>query len=1217
LIWTATLDKKCDFFNKVWLDFTGKTLEEEIGEGWVEGVHPEDRERCFDIYSQSFDKHEPFSMVYRLRRHDGEYRWLQDSGTPRYNLQGDFTGYIGHCLDITDLIEAKNELDRREKQYRFITERSNDLIFVYRLKPEPGFEYVSPSSETITGYTPTDHYNDPMLGMKMVHPDDMHLLSELQTGKINTDIFRIRWIKKDGTIIWTESQNIPIYDNNGELTGIQGKATDITERVTNEQILKTQLRLNDFAHTHSKLELLQFLVDELERLTGSRIGFCHSVNPDQKTLDLQCWSTNMKSLVGGPVPSGTHFDINRAGIWHDCMEEKKTVIHNDYINHPSLRRMPEGHDIVTRQLAAPVIRNERILAIVGIGNKPTLYDKWDVEIVTKLADLVWDIYEVKRIEEDLLKLSQAILQSPVMTIITDIQSNIEYINPAVEKMSGYSLEELKGKNPRIFGATETDNDSEAELYRTLTKGDEWTGEFLNKNKDGKLYWVSASISPVLNNEGKATHFIAVEEDITGRKQSEKTILELNAGLEQKIEQRTAELRLVNTSLEREIEQHRQTEAALIESREQLNLAIKGSNDAPWDWNLVTDYLYYSDKWWQQLGYEHNEIPSDSNLWREMTHPDDIGFTHDILENALESDQDSYEAEFRLRHKLGHYVPVLSRGYISRDANGKAIRVTGTNQDLTERKKAEDILKWNKTLMELMANSSPFGFLVVDNRTDDIMYINHRFCEIWEIEQIEDRIQRGEMKNNDIIPYCLPVLADIPAFAESCKPLQDEANRIELMDVIAFTENRSIQRFSTQIRGKDDEYYGHFYIFEDITARTLVANELKQSKNEAEKANQAKSEFLSRISHELRTPLNSILGFAQLLDMDDLKKGQKRGVGHILKGGRHLLEMINEVLDISKIEAGQLSLSIGSVNVMQLIEGMMDVVSPIAADYKITMEYDNVQNEKFFVRADEQRLNQIMLNLLNNAIKYNFPGGSVVIRNSIVISQDTLATEFVRISVTDSGKGISGEDISKLYVPFERIGAESSNIEGTGLGLAVVKKLMDAMNGNVGVDSIPGTGSTFWIELPRSTNASVKVAAATEESTSNNLSGRQIGTILYIEDNVPNAELVQMILDTCHKGVRLITSSTGTQAVALAKENLPEIILLDLNLPDISGREVLKNLKNDSETKEIPVIIVSADAMPHQLHALMNEGASEYLTKPINVEKFNRLINDNIVNKSTG
>lgn len=1217
LIWTATTDKKCDYFNQVWLDFTGKTLEEEIGDGWVAGVHPEDRERCFNIFSGSFDKREPFSMVYRLRRNDGVYRWLQDSGTPRFDLHANFTGYIGHCLDITDLIQAKNELDKREEQYRFITERSNDLIFVFRLKPEPGFEYVSPSAETITGYTPEDHYNDPGLGMKLIHPDDRHLLKDLQRGKIDTGISRLRWIKKDGSIIWTESQNIPIYDKNGELSGIQGKATDITERVKNEQIMDARLRLNEFAYTHSKQEIQLFLVEELEKLTGSRIGFFHSVNPDQETMELQCWSTNMKSLVGGPVPSGTHFEITKAGIWHDCMEERKAVIHNDYIKQPHLKRMPKGHDIITRQLAVPVIRNEKIVAIVGIGNKPTQYDNWDVEIITKLSDLAWDIYEVKRIQEDLLKLSQAIIQSPAMTIITDLHGDIEYVNPAVEKMSGYSQEELKGKNPRILRAKEAGDDSESKMYETLNKGEEWNGEFLNSNKDGKLYWVSASISPVLNSEGKATHFIAVQEDITGRKQSEKTILELNAGLEQKIEQRTAQLKQVNTSLESEIKQHRLTESALLESREQLDLAIKGSNDAPWDWNLVTDYLYYSDKWWQQLGYEHNEIPADSNLWRNLTHPDDIGFTHDILVNALQNNQDSYEAEFRLQHKLGHYVPVLSRGYISRDVNGKAIRVTGTNQDLTERKKAEEALKWNKTLLELMANSSPFGFLVVDNRTDDIMYINHRFCEIWEIEQIEDRIHRGEMKNNDIIPYCIPVLADIPAFAESCKPLQDEANRIELLDVIAFTGNRSIQRFSTQIRGKDDEYYGRFYIFEDITARTIVENELKEAKTEAEKANQAKSEFLSRISHELRTPLNSILGFAQLLDMDDLKKSQKRGVGHILKGGRHLLEMINEVLDISKIEAGQLSMSIRSVNVRQLIHSMMDVVSPIAADFKVSMMYNNDHKEDIYVRADEQRLNQVMLNLLNNAIKYNVPGGSVVIRCCQSNPEEITQAESVRISITDTGKGISEEDISKLYVPFERIGAENSNIEGTGLGLAVVKKLLDAMNGRIGIDSTPGEGSTFWIELPLSGKITQVAAGEKEEPGSGIRVSHNQGTILYIEDNVPNAELVRMVVETSFRGVRLITSETGSRTVELAREYSPDLILLDLNLPDTNGKDVLRNLKSNEDTKAIPVVIISADAMPHQLHDLMDEGAAVYLTKPLDIEKFNRLLNEYIPGEKEG
>lgn len=1209
LIWTATPDKKCDYFNKVWLDFTGRSMDQELGDGWAEGVHPEDLARCFEIYSTSFDKREPFNMAYRLRRYDGEYCWLQDSGTPRYDLNGEFIGYIGHCLDITDFVNATNALNESEGKYRFIAERSNDLIFVLRLKPEVGFEYVSPSAERITGYTPEDHYKDPALGMKIVHPDDRPLISSMMNSPVDLKVTRLRWIKKDGSTIWTENQNIPIFDKNGELTAIQGKSSDITERVKNEIIMDTRVRLTEFAYTHTKLELQQYLLNELERLTGSKIGFYHSVMSDQITLELQSWSTNTIKYMCKAEGANMHYNIDQAGVWADCVREKRAIIHNDYKSLPNRRGMPEGHAEVIRQLVVPVMRNEKIVAIVGIGNKHLNYDSWDLEVVSSLADLAWDICEVKRAEEDLLKLSQAIMQSPVMTVITNLKGEIEYINPAVTKMTGYPAEELIGRNPRIFNAGLTGNGSAFTLYETLTSGNEWNGEFLNRKKNGELYWVSASISPVINTDGNTTHYIAVEEDITERKQAERTILELNESLEQKIEQRTNQLREVNASLEREIEQRKQSELALLESREQLDLVIKGSNDAPWDWNLANGKLYLSEKWWQQLGYEQNEISADISLLKNLTHPDDREYADRIYEKALEKGQTGYEAEYRLLHREGHYVPILARGYISRDETGKAIRVTGTNLDLTERKKAEETLKWNKTLLELMANSSPFGFLVVDNRSDDIMYFNHRFCQIWEITQIEEQLRRGEMKNNDIIPYCLPVLVDIPAFAESCKPLQDEENRIVVLDIIPFTENRTIQRFSTQIRGENDEYYGRFYIFEDITARKIVEHELREAKKEAEKANQAKSEFLSRMSHELRTPMNSILGFAQLLDMGELAKGQKRGVGHILKAGKHLLDMINEVLDISKIEAGQLSLSIGSVNVNNHILSMLDMVKPLAAENNISLKYVNLGNDDFFVRADEQRLNQVLLNLLNNAIKYNVSGGSVVVQNSISVPNDNPNAVYVKISITDTGKGICDENISRLFVPFDRIGAESSNIEGTGLGLSVVKKLMDAMGGRIGVESTPGVGSTFWIELLRSRIAPDAETGQVAESQSYARPGTNNGTILCIEDNLSNIELIQMIIESHHEGIALITSMTGTHAVQLAKENSPDLILLDLNLPDIYGKEVLRNLKNDPETKNIPVVIISADAMPHQLHALMNEGAVEYLTKPINVNKFNKILTD--------
>ncbi|MCX6269094.1 MAG: PAS domain S-box protein, partial [Bacteroidetes bacterium] len=600
----------------------------------------------------------------------------------------------------------------------------------------------------------------------------------------------------------------------------------------------------------------------------------------------------------------------------------------------------------------------------------------------KITGILRDITERKANEAALNKLSQAVEQSPVMVFITDLTGNIEYANPRTIELTGYTLEELIGKNPRILNSGETPKEEYRILWKTLKSGSEWRGEFHNKKKNGGLFWSAASIAPIIDNGGNLTHYLAVQEDITERKIYEMQIQDLNTDLEQKIKERTLQLSETNENLKNEIKNRVQAEAALRESQEQLELVIKGSNDAPWDWNLVTDNLFYSTKWWQQLGYAPDEIPSNSSLWRNFTHDDDTERVIGILNNALSGNNDGYEAEFRLLHKDGHYVPVLSRGYITRDATGRPIRVTGTNMDLTERNKAADVLKWNKTLLELMSNSSPLGFLVVDNRTDAILYFNHRFCQIWEIRHLEGQLRRGELKNNDIIPHCLPVVADIPAFAESCKPLQAEENRIVDEDEIAFTENRTVRRFSTQIRGENDEYFGRFYIFEDITERKRAEDEIRKAKSEAEKANLAKSEFLSRMSHELRTPMNSIIGFAQLMNMGELNPKLKKGVNHILNSGKHLLNLINEILDISGIEAGRVTLSLNPVELGKMIRETTDTFHPVTRAMQVNVELINTEHDLLFVKADHHRLRQVLLNLINNAVKYNREGGSVVIKTEL-------------------------------------------------------------------------------------------------------------------------------------------------------------------------------------------------------------------------------------------
>jgi len=384
--------------------------------------------------------------------------------------------------------------------------------------------------------------------------------------------------------------------------------------------------------------------------------------------------------------------------------------------------------------------------------------------------------------------------------------------------------------------------------------------------------------------------------------------------------------------------------------------------------------------------------------------------------------------------------------------------------------------------------------------------------------------------------------------------------------------------------------------EERTKQLVLARE------EAEKANMAKSEFLSRMSHELRTPMNSILGFAQLLELSELTPTQKRGVNHILKSGHHLLDLINEVLDISRIEAGTISLSLEPVDVDSVIREMLDVVTPSAQERSIVLEYDEASLRNLHVRSDRQRLKQVLLNLINNAIKYNTEGG-VVRLDVAVLDPQPDGEQPVRISVADTGVGISESDLPKIFVPFERIGAERTNTEGTGLGLSVVKKLMDVMGGEIHVRSQLGKGSEFTIELPRCMSQMDLARSGGEMDLDSQGGESRPGVVLYVEDNSSNVELVEQILKNSRPDIHLLTTKYGTQATFLAKSHHPDLILLDLNLPDIHGSEVLKQLQDDPDTRVIPVVVISADAMPKQIETLIKGGAKSYLTKPLGIMAF--------------
>lgn len=378
----------------------------------------------------------------------------------------------------------------------------------------------------------------------------------------------------------------------------------------------------------------------------------------------------------------------------------------------------------------------------------------------------------------------------------------------------------------------------------------------------------------------------------------------------------------------------------------------------------------------------------------------------------------------------------------------------------------------------------------------------------------------------------------------------------------------------------------------VAERTV---QLEQTNRELQEALATQQDFLSRASHELRTPLHAILGFAQVMEMEELSPRQKANLQHILKAGSDLLDIVNHLLDLTRLETGQIGFSLEPVAVCGMICEALELMQPLAARRGIQLRMGDLPSEAY-VRADHYRLGQVMLNLLSNAIKYN-PEGSTIVMDCEVRPADQW-----RINIRDSGPGLSAEQCAGLFIPFNRLRADHPVEAGSGLGLSLSKRLVEAMSGSIGVESVLGEGSTFWVELPRVEHP---IFQLTEDKVTT--IPIPASTVLYVEDNPANLKLLEQIL-VYRPEVKLIAAMQGRLGLDLAREHQPDLILLDLDLPDLPGIQVLLMLRADPRTQAIPVVVISADATPHQIERLLASGARAYLTKPMDVQQFLETLN---------
>ena len=738
------------------------------------------------------------------------------------------------------------------------------------------------------------------------------------------------------------------------------------------------------------------------------------------------------------------------------------------------------------------------------------------------------------------------LNQHAIVSIADHRGNITYVNDKFCEISGYTRDELLGHNHRLLKSFEHPPEFYRDLWHTIAEGKLWQGEICNRRRDGSLYWVESTITPFLDSAGKPYQYVSIRTDITHVKAAE---------------------------------------IAIEHHKERLRRGQNFANIGTWDWNILTGELYWTERIAPLFGYPAGDLETSYDNFLAAIHPDDRKSVVHAVNACLERDL-PYEIEHRVVWPDGTVRWLLEKGAVVRDETGKPIQMLGVVQDINDRKQIEEELIERDRQLQEAQSLAHIGNWTADLVTGKLSWSDEIY-RIFGHEPGSIQPSVGVFKNA-VHPDDREKVRESEALAAKTR-LHNVVHRIVRPDGTV-RHVHELARAKIDAQGKLLNLAG---TVQDVTTQMEDEEALIATRDEADRANQAKSDFLSSMSHELRTPMNAILGFAQLLQYDEkLSEENRDSVHEILKAGEHLLTLINEVLDLAKIESGHIDLSLEPVEVCPVVEECLSLVSPLADKRGIKLSHAGLAG--IAVRADRMRLKQALLNLLSNAIKYNNEDGSVR------IEVHPRTDDRLHIRVTDTGPGISEARQAELFEPFNRLDAASS-IEGTGIGLTITRRIVEMMGGTVEVESKHGEGRTFWIALPIATMADQKKQG---QPAIQNIAPAHglLHTVLYIEDNPSNLKLVAQLLGQ-RKHIHMLTTHLPELGIELAKSRKPDLILLDINMPGMNGYELLKALKADGNLKDIPVIALTANAMPRDAARVIAAGFSAYLTKPINVAEF--------------
>ncbi len=1264
--------------NHAWENILGFKVEELENQKFLDYVHPEDLTSTINAMAVLSKQQEVLNFVNRYRHKNGTYRTIKWFSRPNGRY------IFASAEDITDQNRVKMELEEKRAELETVYENSPIMMCVLDQDQKVVYankhllDYLQTNLEELKDFKASN-----VFGCKNAdeHPKGCGYGSRCHECRLRKAIIDTI---ENGTV----NQNIP-YEALLTHRGATRKAFLLanTARINMPGKSLVSLVFQDVSERNLMLQAIKQSEETLRE--AQEIG-----NVGHWEYDLLenriTWSDQLYRIHG---LKKDNFELNLESVFSTFHPDDRERIMKQY-NESLINRSDflSEHRVITPSGKIKYI----------IEKARTTYDE-NGKPLKSLGSVV-DVTELKEQEIQLRKLSTAVTECPVSIVITSPCGKIEYVNPFFTKMTGYSLEEAVGQNPRILKAEHFPTEYFTNLWETILSGKVWEGEFYNKRKDGSNYWEYAVISPVINEDLKVTNLVAIKIDITERKRLETELRQseerfrLVADYTHDLEywqdengkivyispsctritgyepeafmqdgellhniihpddrplfdqhrenigpdghRRAIDFRIItrNNKIEwvnhvcrvvydnhgrcfgtrgcnRVVTEKKNIELALQKSEETLHRIFSSANVGICMIDHTGKYIFFNKWWQQQLGYATEELREMT--FSDVTHPDDIELSPRLIEKIKSGEIDTYNIEKRyVRKDRSIFWGNLSVSVI-RSIEHEILHYIGVVIDITAKKEAEEALKKSKEQFEIAVAGSNDG--IWDwNLTTGELFLSPRWKEQlgYSDEEVPNHFSTFE---NLILPEDHErVMSYVNLYLKGEMQNYDTDFRMRhKTGKIVWMRARG-----TAIRNDEGRPIRMAGSHTDITESKRVEATLAEAKQQAESANRAKSEFLANMSHEMRTPLNGVIGFTELLQQTPLDDAQKKLADNANLCGQTLLSVINNILDFSKIEAGRLELDKAETDICDLLKQVTEIMKYHVVQKGLHLQLTIPQNIPNLAMLDSERLKQILINLLGNAIKFTEAGS---VEMSLEFKPGEQNEGYYKISIKDSGIGISADQKDRLFKAFSQADASiTRKFGGTGLGLVISNLLAEKMGSQIQLQSEQGKGSNFFFTL----KTSCRTGTLLKQEQPGASAGKPVAAtpafqndcackILIAEDIATNTFLARAIINRMLPNAVFVEAINGRKAVEAATKDNFDLILMDISMPELDGRQATVEIRAHEKNtgKHTPIVALTAGAIKEELEKNLAAGMDGYLTKPVTMKSMAEVLKHFFGNRS--